>query len=172
MTTPKKLRPIPRADLLRRARVGRLATADGRGRPHVVPICFAYDGRAVYSAIDEKPKRTAPARLRRVRNIEINPAAALVVDAYREDWRRLWYVLVLGEAAVLQPGTREHLRAVRLLRHKYRQYGRMRLEDRPVLRLAPQRIVSWSAVPWDCGARRSRSSTARRAPSTVLDPSP
>jgi PPOX class probable F420-dependent enzyme len=134
----------------------------------VIPICFAYDGRAIYSAIDEKPKRTAPARLRRVRNIERNPAAALVVDAYREDWRRLWYVLVLGEAAVLQAGGPEHLRAVRLLRRKYRQYGRMRLEDRPVLKLMPRRIVSWSAVPWDGGrARRIRSLTARGGPSSV-----
>ena len=37
-------------------RVGRLATADGQGTPHVVPICYAYDGHVIYSAIDLKPK--------------------------------------------------------------------------------------------------------------------
>jgi len=140
-----------RETVLRSARVGRLATADLRGRPHVVPICFAFDGVTIYSAIDEKPKRVAPGRLRRVRNIEVNPAVALVVDAYREDWRRLWYVLVVGDAAVIPAGTPEHLRATRLLRRKYRQYGRMRLEDRPVLRIVPRRTVSWFAA--SAGAR-------------------
>ena len=138
---------------LRRARIGRLATADRRGHPSVIPICFAYDGRAIYSAIDEKPKRVAAGRLRRVRNIEVNPAVALVVDAYREDWRRLWYVLVLGDAAVLAAGAPEHLRATRLLRRKYRQYGTMRLEDRPVLKIIPRRIVSWSAASPQIRAR-------------------
>lgn len=138
-------RPISLDTVLRRARVGRLATADRHGHPHVIPICFAFDGRAIYSAIDEKPKRVAARRLRRVRNVEANPAVALVVDTYLEDWRRLWYVLVRGEAAVIAAGTAEHLRAIRLLRRKYRQYRRMRLEDRPVLRISPGRIVSWSA---------------------------
>jgi len=139
-------RPISPGTVLRRARVGRLATADQRGHPYVIPICFVFDGRAIYSALDEKPKRVAARRLRRVRNIEVNPTAALVVDAYREDWRRLWYVLVLGPAAVIAAGTPEHLRAVGLLRRKYRQYRRMRLEDRPVLRISPRRVVSWSAA--------------------------
>ena len=52
-------------------RVAHLATADASGRPHVVPVCFAYlDGR-IYIAIDEKPKRSL--RLKRLRNIEKNP---------------------------------------------------------------------------------------------------
>jgi PPOX class probable F420-dependent enzyme len=129
--------------VLSRARVARLATADRRGRPHVVPICFAAAGRRLYSAIDEKPKRAAPARLKRVRNIVANPHVALVVDAYREDWRRLWYVLVLGTAEVVEPGTAEHAAALRVLRRKYRQYRTMRLEDRPVLAITPARIVTW-----------------------------
>ena len=38
-------------------RVGRLATADEEGRPHVVPICYAYDGRRIYTALDLKPSQ-------------------------------------------------------------------------------------------------------------------
>jgi coenzyme F420-0:L-glutamate ligase / coenzyme F420-1:gamma-L-glutamate ligase len=129
--------------ILRRARVARLATADRRGRPHVVPICFAVAGRRLYSPIDEKPKRAAPLRLKRVRNIMENPRIALVVDAYREDWRRLWYVLVFGTAEVIEPGTAEHAAALRALRRKYRQYRAMRLEARPVLGITPGRIVTW-----------------------------
>ncbi|HEV2440693.1 MAG TPA: TIGR03668 family PPOX class F420-dependent oxidoreductase [bacterium] len=129
--------------VLSRARVARLATADRRGRPHVVPICFAAAGRRLYSAIDEKPKRAAPLRLKRIRNIVANPHVALVVDAYREDWRRLWFILVMGTAKVIGPGAAEHAAALKVLRRKYRQYRGMRLEDRPVLAVTPIRIVAW-----------------------------
>ena len=53
--------------MLREARVGRLATADATGRPLVVPVCFVFDGDALYSAVDDKPKRTR--NLRRLRKI-------------------------------------------------------------------------------------------------------
>ncbi len=131
--------------MLRRARVARLATADAQGRPHVVPICFVFDGRTIYSAIDTKPKRVTPHRLRRVRNVRANPHVALVVDEYQEDWRRLWYVLVLGVAVTLGPGGREHVEAVARLRRKYPQYRTMRLDDRPVLRITPRRVIAWTA---------------------------
>src|SRR5690348_13240827 len=38
-------------------RVARLATSDADGHPHVVPVCFAFDGSRFYIALDEKPKR-------------------------------------------------------------------------------------------------------------------
>ncbi|SRR5579884_3154489 len=142
------------ARLLRRARVAHLATASGDGEPHVVPVCFVYDGRAIYSAIDEKPKQRPPRGLRRIRNIEANPRVALVVDEYREDWRRLRYVLVRGTATVLDPGGGEHAGAVRRLRRKYAQYRAMRLEELPVIRITPERIAAWAARP-------ARSPTAR-----------
>ncbi|MGH7333279.1 MAG: pyridoxamine 5'-phosphate oxidase family protein, partial [Candidatus Rokuibacteriota bacterium] len=69
-------------ELLRTARVGRLATADTRGCPLVVPVCYSFDGETVYSAIDAKPKRATGRRLRRVRNIEENSQVSLVVDEY------------------------------------------------------------------------------------------
>ena len=90
--------------LLRSARVGHLATASPEGHPHVIPVCFAFDGESVFSVLDRKPKSTAVTRLRRVRNILANPQVSLVVDHYEEDWQRLWYVLVLGRAGL--PGLR------------------------------------------------------------------
>src|SRR4029077_7581509 len=83
-----------------RARVGHLATSDGT-RPTVIPVCFVLLGDTVYQAIDAKPKSVAPRRLRRVRNIQANPQAALVVDQYLEDWRRLWWVLLHGRARLV-----------------------------------------------------------------------
>ncbi len=135
----------PRAEaMLREARVARLATADARGQPHVIPVCFVVDGQAIYTAIDEKPKRTAPRRLRRVRNIEANPRIALIVDHYEEDWRRLRYTLVTGTAQIIDGGP-DHARAIALLREKYPQYRAMRLEDRPVLKISPRTVVTWAA---------------------------
>ena len=54
---------------IEQARVARLATLDARRRPHIVPVCFTYDGQFFYTAIDQKPKRVAPERLARLRNI-------------------------------------------------------------------------------------------------------
>jgi PPOX class probable F420-dependent enzyme len=126
-------------------RVGRLATADVRGRPHVVPVCFACDGDALYIAIDAKPKRVAPSRLKRLANIRQNPKVALIVDDYSEDWTRLAYLMIQGEAAILESGA-EHDRALVLLRAKYPQYRAMSLEERPVIRIGVERAVGWASA--------------------------
>jgi PPOX class probable F420-dependent enzyme len=119
--------------LVQNARVARFATADSSGAPHLIPICFVYDGVAFYSVLDQKPKRTSVTRLRRVRNILENPKVALVVDSYEEDWSRLWYILVTGTATLLEPGT-EQSEAVAMLREKYAQYRDMDLEYAPVIK--------------------------------------
>jgi PPOX class probable F420-dependent enzyme len=129
--------------MLREARVGRLATADAAGRPLVVPACFAFDGAAVYSAVDEKPKRTR--ELRRLKNVRENPQASLVVDVWDEDWTRLAWVMVEGRAEVLTAGA-DFTRALDLLRAKYPQYRAMDLErDGVVVRLATERVRAWRA---------------------------
>ena len=127
---------------IRTARVAHLATADGSGRPHVIPICFAFDGKAIYSPIDEKPKRTSPLLLKRIRNIRSNPHVAVVIDRYAEDWLRLAYVLIRGRANILMRGAR-HKKAVLLLRKKYPQYRKMRLEERPVICITRTGWKSW-----------------------------
>ena len=103
-----------------RARVGHFATTDGK-TPSVVPVCFVLLGETVYQAIDGKPKSVEPGRLRRVENVRANPNAALLIDHYVEDWRRLWYMLLRGKARVVDAGT-EQQRAIVALRKKYPQY--------------------------------------------------
>ncbi len=130
---------------LRRARVARLATADARGRPHVVPICFTAEAGALYHAIDAKPKGRPAEGLRRVRNILANPQVAVLVDHYEEDWRRLWFVLVHGRARLLRRGA-ARTRALRLLRRKYAQYRRGMLpEDALVIAIRPDSVATWGA---------------------------
>ncbi len=140
------LRLIPAAlRLVRSARVAHLATGDARGQPHVIPICFVFDGNDFYSPIDEKPKRTAPQKLKRIEVISQKPQVSLVIDHYDEDWRKLSYVLVSGKARVLLSGAR-HGKAVKLLRRKYSQYRKMRIDQLPMILIQPKRTTSWGAM--------------------------
>ncbi len=84
---PRKLQPISNAiqAKLEAARVARLATLDAEYGPHIVPVCFVYDGKVFYSAVDRKPKRVAPERLARLRHIRASPQIALIIDEYHED---------------------------------------------------------------------------------------
>ena len=124
-------------------RVARLATADADGHPHVVPVCYAFDGERFYTPLDEKPKRVAGNQLRRVHNIEARHEASLLVDKYDDDWSRLGYVLVHGRADLLLPDDAGHTPALVLLRARYHQYRTMALENYPVIVIIPDSIVSW-----------------------------
>ena len=128
---------------VRAQRVARLATADGDGHPHVVPVCYAFDGERFYTPLDEKPKRVAWGELRRVRNIEARHEASLLVDQYDVDWSRLGHVLVHGRADVLMPEDAAHAQALLLLREGYVQYRTMGLETHPVIVITPDHVVSW-----------------------------
>ncbi len=108
-------------------RVARLATADEKGRPYIVPVCYAFDGTRFYTPLDEKPKRVNESKLRRVRNIEARHEASLLIDRYDDDWSRLGYVLVHGRAELLQPGDALHAHALVLLRQRYVQYSNCRV---------------------------------------------
>ena len=124
------------------ARVARLATLDAAGRPHLVPICFVLDGDVLDSAVDEKPKRSP--RLKRLVNVRSNPAASVLVDAYEEDWSRLWWVRLDGRARVIEGGP-ERERALALLAGKYAQH-RAQLPRGPVLALAIDGWRAWAAA--------------------------
>jgi len=106
-------------------------------------VCFAFDGEALYSAVDDKPKRTRD--LRRLRNVAENPQVSLVVDEWSEDWSRLRWVIVEGEADVLR-GAADVGRAVDLLVAKYPQYRSMDLRTGgAVLRVRADRLLAWRA---------------------------
>jgi coenzyme F420-0:L-glutamate ligase / coenzyme F420-1:gamma-L-glutamate ligase len=124
-------------------RVGRLATADPTGQPHVIPVCYACDGANLYIALDAKPKRVAPQRLKRVRNLLDNPQVALVIDHYSDDWDALAYLLIQGNASLLPPSDPEHTAAVALLRARYPQYHTMPIDERPVIAIRPSAVVGW-----------------------------
>jgi len=122
------------------ARVGRLGTVTGEGRPHLVPCCFALldagdtelpaggselprgGSATVVTAVDAKPKSTLA--LRRLANVRAHPQVSLLVDHYDDaDWSALWWVRVDGTARVVDGGP-ERDRALAALVAKYPQYQR------------------------------------------------
>ena len=127
-------------------RVARLATADASGAPHVVPVCYAIIGDSFYVTIDEKPKRSGVRGMKRLRNIDENPSVSVVVDRYDENWSRLAWVMLRGQAEILDDGD-EHDRAQAALRERYPQYRAMRLDPLPVIALRIDRVNAWGALP-------------------------
>src|SRR5215467_12748947 len=131
---------------INRQRAGRLATADLEGHPHIVPVCYAFDGVHFYIPLDEKPKRVGENQLKRVRNILARHEASLLIDQYDDDWSRLGYVLVHGHAELLPPGDALHEQALELLRERYVQYRSMELERHAVIMITPDSVTSWGPV--------------------------
>lgn len=123
------------------ASVGRLATIDPDGRPHLVPIVFALAGETLYTAVDSKPKRSR--RLRRIENVRERPDVTVLVDEYEDDWNRLWWVRLRGRGRVLDSGD-EMERALELLRAKYVQY-RLAPPGPPVLAVEIEEWRGWEA---------------------------
>ena len=121
--------------------VARLATLDGDGRPHLVPIVFALAGDTLYSAVDAKPKRSRT--LRRVANARRRPAVTVLIDHYDEDWTQLWWIRLRGEARVLDSGE-EAADALALLAAKYEQYRRA-APGVPVLAIDISEWRAWEA---------------------------
>lgn len=114
--------PLDRASALARfaaTPVAALATTRPSGGPHIVPVSFTVEAEHVFIMIDAKPKTTTA--LQRLANIEANPAVSLLTHHYEDDWRKLWWVRVDGEATITaDPGIVAAPR--RLLQQKYPQY--------------------------------------------------
>ena len=136
-----RLEPAEARDLFASAPVARLATVRPDGSPHIVPVCFALAGGLIYTAVDHKPKATAD--LARLRYIAAEPRVALLADRYDDDWSRLWWVRVDGEASVVD-SPQERDRALAALAAAYAQYA-ARAPQGPVVAVRPHRFRGWRA---------------------------
>jgi PPOX class probable F420-dependent enzyme len=141
--TPVRLESLPEwaRALLANERVARLAYVDDEDHPRVLPVTFAVAGGAVWSAIDEKPKRsTEPARLR---HLHRRPEAALLVDVYDDDWSRLAWVQLLGTVEILPADSAPE--AMEALAAKYAPYAERRPPG-PLLRLSVKDFRQWRST--------------------------
>jgi len=136
-----QLDPAEARALFASAPVARLATARPDGAPHLVPVCFAFGGETIYTAVDQKPKSTA--ELARLRHIAAEPRVALLADHYEDDWSRLWWVRVDGDASV-STSPQEREAALAALVAAYPQYAACPPPG-PVIAVRPRRFSGWRA---------------------------
>lgn len=130
--------------LVASARVARLATVNPGLGVDVVPITFALlEGDRLVSIVDQKPKSTT--RLRRLTNIRAHPEVTVLVDHYEDDWERLWWVRVRGQASVIADGA-EFDEALATLTDRYPQYVEAPPPG-PVVTVAVEDWTGWRADP-------------------------
>jgi pyridoxamine 5'-phosphate oxidase family protein len=102
-------------------RLGRLATIDANGLPHVVPLGWSYN--PALGTIDVTGRDFA--RTKKFRNVRTNPKVALVIDDVLPPWQPRC-VMVRGEAEALDEAAGadgEHLGAI--------------------IRISPTQVLSW-----------------------------
>ena len=116
-------------------RLGRLATVDVEGRPHVVPVAFRYN--ADLETLDIGGRNFA--RSKKFRDVEKTGKAAFVVDDVLPPWRARG-VEVRGRAEVRSEGGKEIME---------------NFADE-VIRIFPRRIVGWG-IDSDTYEQNSRS---------------
>ncbi len=124
-------------ELVARARVVRVATADAHGVPHVVPVCAVVDGGRLYIGSGDDA--------RKVRNIKANPHVTVVADDYSEAWDGLRGVMVTGTARLYARGPRFR-RARKLLYAKSPQYepeAALEEGDSVIIEVTPTHAFAW-----------------------------
>lgn len=134
------------AEALRRAADadhGVLATINRTGAADLVPVCFAIVGERLAVPIDSiKPKRSTA--LGRVRNLERDPRATLLVERWDpDDWARLWWVRLALVRVDVMPEIASGLEAA--LRARYPQYARTTF--RSIITFRIDRVGGWEAAP-------------------------
>jgi nitroimidazol reductase NimA-like FMN-containing flavoprotein (pyridoxamine 5'-phosphate oxidase superfamily) len=125
------------AEFVARARVVRVATADARGLPHVVPVCAVVDGDRLWFGSGDDA--------RKVRNLRANTRVTLVADDYSEAWDGLRGVMVAGTATIHGRGPRFR-RARTLLYAKYPQYptdAALDEGDSVIVEVTPTHVFAW-----------------------------
>ena len=132
-------------EFIQRVRVARLATIDSEFKPHLVPVVFVFDGNHFFIPVDEKRKKTKPEKLRRIKNIQVNPNVALLIDEYSEDWSRLAFVMIQGTALVVKSRPQADIQlkhALKELTTKYTQYQKIRTGEMCIT-IKPEKVASW-----------------------------
>jgi pyridoxamine 5'-phosphate oxidase family protein len=120
---------------LREQKLGRLATVNGKGEPHVVPVGFRFNRHL--GTIDIGGHNLAASK--KFRDARRDGRVAFVVDDVLPPWR-VRGIEVRGRAEVLGEGGEEIGPGF----------------DREVMRIHPQRIIGWG-IDSDAFSRNSRS---------------
>ena len=87
-------------------------------------------------------------------NIRANPKVAMVADRYDEDWSKLGWVMIQGEAEILESGDL-HDAAQTELRARYPQLRTMHLSHLPVVAIRIAHVISWGRLDASLGRQES-----------------
>lgn len=130
-----------------RARVARLATASKDAAPHTVPVVFAVVDGKIYIPVDGKQKKDIE-RLKRLDNIRENAQVSFLVDHYEDDWAKLGFVLIFGNAVIIhaEADAAAYEKAAEFLRQKYAQYRGAITIHAWMIEITPHRAASWGAM--------------------------
>jgi PPOX class probable F420-dependent enzyme len=88
--------------------------------------------------------RGDPRRLQRIRNILAHPDVCVLVDRYDEDWSRLAWIQIRGQATLVTDDA-EGAPGLAGLIERYPQYRAMDLVAAALLCIEPQHIVAWQS---------------------------
>lgn len=118
---------------------GALGTVHARRGVDAVPVVYVVDDGWVIIPIDAvKPKRGP--RLQRLRNLDDDARAVLLVDHYDDDWSQLWWVRVHGSATEAPPSGPQ-LERLTAAFPAYAAAGSVP----SVVVLAPDEVTGWAA---------------------------
>jgi uncharacterized pyridoxamine 5'-phosphate oxidase family protein len=146
---PKCMFSETEAAFLKDQRVARIATVDQNdGSPHVVPICFVFDGTSFYT--------TLPRDSKRLKDIKRGSKVSLLVDKYEEasgEWLTLQGLLIKCEVSSMSYHENMDLfmKGWRMLIDKHPQYKQWANEDltpkdsdkRMIMQMEPIEKTSW-----------------------------
>ena len=86
-----------------------------------------------------------------IKNIQQNPNVALLIDEYNEDWRKLYFIMIQGNASIIGGKELEKNEMVllekahKLLSRKYLQYHEIGIGEY-VIMIVPQKVITWKNV--------------------------
>jgi len=124
-------------DFIKSQGVARLATVNPDGMPHNVPICPVWERGKLYLGTEKGA--------RKMKNIQVNPKAAIVFDVYRDNWKSLQGVMLQCVARIVDDPT-EFKKIRRKLYTKYPQYpsaATLEPDDSVIIELIPEKTFSW-----------------------------
>jgi pyridoxamine 5'-phosphate oxidase family protein len=109
--SPQEIRYLTTAKVL-----GRLATLDRDGQPHVVPVGWRYN--AELDTVDISGRRFSATK--KFRNAKVNPRVTFLIDEVLPPWRPR-AVMIQGLATTLEGGA----------------------DREAMIRITPHRVISW-----------------------------
>jgi len=123
--------------IVKEERVARLATHTEQNRIHLVPVCYTYNGKDIFIGTSINSKK--------VKNLQVNSDATLLIDIYQEDWSKLKGVMIQGRGEVIKEG-KEFEEAKKQLYEKYPQYQKyaaIEEGESAIIKITPEKIISW-----------------------------